>query len=115
MKREQPPEKPTKLPFDCIPENVNKMKEWILNRYASSTFNKCKHQELSKMEGPPIQIHVDPKAKPVCFTKPAPVPLHWQEQVEKDLLRDVEMGVLKRVPHGEPTAIVFLNGNDQKR
>ena len=35
---------------------------------------------------PPIQIHVDPKAKPVCFTKPAPVPLHWQEQVEKDLL-----------------------------
>ena len=43
LKREQPPEKPTKLPFDCIPENVNKMKEWILNRYASSTFNKCKH------------------------------------------------------------------------
>ena len=59
------------------------------------------------MEGPPIQIHVDPKAKPVCFTKLAPVPLHWQEQVEKDLLRDVEMGVLKRVPHGEPTAWCF--------
>ena len=59
------------------------------------------------MEGPPIQIHVDPNAKPVCLTKPAPIPLHWQERVEEELNRDVAMGVLERVPFGEATTWCF--------
>jgi hypothetical protein len=33
------------------------------------------------MQGPPVQIHVDPNAKPVKLTKPAPVPLHLQDTV----------------------------------
>ena len=107
LKRESPPKKPSCLPFPCLIENVDKMKDWLLSRYASSTFNKCPHQKLPTMEGPPIQIHVDPNAAPVTLRKPAPVPLHWQEQVEKDLQRDVALDVLERVPLGEPTTWCF--------
>ena len=59
------------------------------------------------MEGPPIQIHVDPNATPVKFTKPAPVYLHWQKRVEEELERDIDIGVLERVPLGEPTTWCF--------
>ena len=59
------------------------------------------------MEGPPIQIHIDPNAIPVKFTKPVPVALHWQKQVEEDLERDIALGVLERVPLGEPTKWCF--------
>ena len=105
--REAPPGKPDILPFSCKPENRNKMKEWLLDRYSSSTFNKCPHQPLPTMDGPPIKIHIDPNAKPIAFRKPAPIPLHWQEQVEQEIYRDVELGVLERVPHGEPTDWCF--------
>ena len=33
----------------------------------------------------------------------APIPLHWQEKVREDLLRDETLGILEKVPHGEPT------------
>ena len=55
------------------------------------------------MVGPPIQIHIDPNAKPVNLRTPAPVPLLLQQQVKGELFRDVELGVLEPVPHGEPT------------
>ena len=55
-KRQMPPPKPEELPFPCTQENIGKMKSWLLNRYASSSFNKCPHQTLPEMEGPPIQI-----------------------------------------------------------
>jgi len=87
--------------------NAEEMKNWVLNRYAASSFNKCPHQELPMMKGPPIQIHVDPHATPVKLTKPAPVALHWQKQVEEDLERDIALGVLERVPLGEPTTWCF--------
>jgi len=78
LKRELPPNKPTHLPFDLSHENaVASMKEWLLSRYASSTFNKCPHQLLPLMDGPPIEIHIDEHAKPVAFLKPRPVALHW--------------------------------------
>ena len=32
------PPRPSELPFPCKPENNTKMKAWLLDRYASSTF-----------------------------------------------------------------------------
>ena len=55
------------------------------------------------MTGPPIEIHVDPHAKSVACHTPAPIPLHWQEKVREDLLRDEALGILEKVPHGDPT------------
>lgn len=102
-----PPGRPTQLPFEATIENTDRMKTWLLERYSASTFNKCPHRPLPAMEGPPIKFHIDPKATPVAMRKPAPVPLHWQEQVEEEINRDVSLGVLERVPHGEPTNWCF--------
>ena len=52
------PNRPTSLPFPCKPENNEKMKDWLLKRYNSSTFNTCPHQRLPCMVGPPVEIHL---------------------------------------------------------
>ena len=41
-------------------------------------------------------------AKPIACYKAASVPLHWQEKVHANLLRDEALGVIERVPYGEP-------------
>ena len=96
------PDKPSSLPFEPIPENNEKMRQWLLDTYASSTFNTCPHRALPCMSGPPMEIHIDESATPKVCNKPAPVPLHWQQRVYEDLLRDEALGVIERVPHGVP-------------
>ena len=54
------------------------------------------------MTGPPIEIHIEEDAKPKACHTAAPIPLHWQEQVHKDLIRDEALGVIEKVPYGEP-------------
>jgi len=54
------------------------------------------------MSGPPLEIHLENDAKPRACHTPAHVPIHWQKQVEADLIRDVRLGVLECVPFGEP-------------
>ena len=102
-KRSSVPPRPTKLPFDPAPENVGRMKEWLLKRFASSTFNTCPHQPLQQMTGPPMEIHLDSSAKSKPADKAAIVPLHWQKRVHEDLLRDEALGVIERVPYGVPS------------
>ena len=95
------PPRPETMPFTCEPGNNEKMREWLLTHFASSTFNTCPHHPLPSMTGPPVEIHIDTDAVPkVCHT-PAPVPLHWQEQVKADLERDEALGVIEKVPYGE--------------
>jgi hypothetical protein len=100
--RTKAPAKPDALPFQASLENVDKMKLWLLERYASSSFNCCPHQVLPDMKGPPMELHVSPDAKFVKFTTPASIPIHWQEKVKKDLDRDVQLGVIEKLPYGEP-------------
>ena len=78
------------------------MREWLLDTFKSSTFNTCPHAPLPAMTGPPIEIHVDECAKPKACHTAAPIALHWQDQVYQDLLRDEALGVIERVPYGEP-------------
>ncbi|MEL6802241.1 MAG: DDE-type integrase/transposase/recombinase, partial [Bacteroidota bacterium] len=96
------PLRPTSLPFAPVPENINRMKEWLLNYFNSSTFNTCPHQPLQQMSGPPIEIHLSDTAVPRVCHKPAPIPLHWQKQVEDDIKRDEALGILEKVPYGVP-------------
>ena len=101
-KRQDPPRRPQSLPFPCSPENNEKMREWLLDRYASSTFNTCPHRPLPTMDGPPVEIHLDEAATPRACHTAASIPLHWQDKVHQDLLRDEALGVIERVPYGEP-------------
>ena len=100
--RQTPPPRPSELPFPCTPENNTRMKAWLLKRYGSSTFNTCPHRPLPCMDGPPIEIHVEATATPKACHTPASIPLHWQQRVYDDLLRDEALGVIERVPYGEP-------------
>ena len=64
--RQAPPPRPSELPFPCTPENNARMKAWLLQRYGSSTFNTCPHRPLPRMDGPPIEIHMEATATPKC-------------------------------------------------
>ena len=101
-KRTKPPPLPTSLPCPATEENVMQLKQYLLDYYRSSTFNTCEHQLLPMMEGPPMRLMIDPKAKPTAYHSPIPVPIHWQDDVKAGLDRDVRLGVLEPVPVGEP-------------
>ena len=79
-----PPLRPAELSFPSSPENNDKMKAWLLDRYSASTFNTCPHRPLPCMEGPPIEIHVEPTATPKAYHTLASIPLHWQQRVYDD-------------------------------
>lgn len=100
--RQKPPALLSKIPFPPTEENIPKLTEYLLNHYGSSTFNTCEHQPLPMMEGPPLQLMVDPNASPVARHTPVPVPLHWQDKVKEGLDQDVRLGVIEPVPIGEP-------------
>jgi len=101
-KRTPVPTRPITLPFEPCEANNDRMKKWLLDRFTTSTFNTCAHSPLPQMDGPPIEIHIDPSAKPKACHTPANIPLHWQERVHEDMLRDERLGVIERVPFGEP-------------
>ena len=55
------------------------------------------------MDGPELDIHIDPNAKLINFTTPATVPFHWQVKIKSKLDQNVEMGVIEKHPYGVPT------------
>ena len=102
-KHSMPPERPDSLPFDATEENVDAMRSWLLDRFSSSTFNRCPHQPLPMMKGDPIKIHIDPDATPKPVFTAATVPIHWREEVQAQLNQDVALGIIEPVPAGVPT------------
>ena len=77
--------------------NIAEMRSWLLKRYVSSAFNKCTHQPLPRMDGPPMEIHLIKDAIPRKVSTPATIPLHWHDQVKADLDSDVALGVIEKV------------------
>lgn len=101
-KRQPPPPKPAQPPFPATEANRERLEQWLLDYYRSSTFNTCEHQPLPLMDGPPMRLMIDPNAEPKAYHTPIPVPLHWQTAVKAGLDQDVALGVLEPVPIGEP-------------
>ena len=100
--RQQPPKRPDQLPFEPCEGNINSMKQWLLERFARSTFNKCTHQRLPMMDCQPVKIHVKRDAEPITAKKGPAVPLHWRDKVKEQLDQDVRLGILEKVPVGTP-------------
>ena len=93
-----PPAPPTVMPYPPTEDNIEKLDKWLLNYYKSSTYNVCTHQALPMMSGPPMRLMIDPNATPFAVHKPIPIPVHWQNDVYKELDQDCRLGVLERVP-----------------
>ena len=102
-KRESPPEKPNSLPYEPVKENVEKLEEWLRREFAASAFNVCECEPLPHMQGDPLVISVADGAKPVASHSPIPVPVHWSDDVKRQLDRDVALGVIEKVPIGTDT------------
>ena len=84
--RQSPPTRPSKLPITCSADNIDKMKEWLIERYAASTFNKCTHQSLPCIDAESMKLHTDENATPVAHHTPAIVPLHFRDKVKEGLV-----------------------------
>ena len=97
-RREPVPEPPVFDPNLSAP----KLRKMIIQHYASSAFNKFTRQKLPLMKGDPLPIPVRKDVKPVAVHTPVPVPLHWEEKVHRDLMRDVSLGVIEPVPINTP-------------
>ena len=54
-------------------------------------------------DSPPLQLFIDPAAKPIAYHKPGKVPVHFKDRVEAELRRDVRLGVLEEVPPNTPS------------
>ena len=78
------------------------MREIIVKHYAASAFNRCTRQKLPMMKGDPLPIPTKVGARPTAINQHVPVPLHWQDKVEKDLQRDVALGVIEPIPLNTP-------------
>ena len=112
--RSSDPTCPVKLPFPVTPENNGKTKSWLLETFASSTFNTYPHQPLPVMKGPPIKIHMQEDVKPKACHTPASIPLHWQKQVHADLLRDEALRVIETIPMWGTYRLVPQDGYNQE-
>jgi hypothetical protein len=102
IRNRSPPKRPTTIPFHPCHENIPKLKQYIIDSFADSVFNK--NPPFPKLSTPPAHIHLKHDfvtPKPAYW--PAVVAEHWKEAVKKSIDRDVEAGILVKVPFNEPT------------
>ena len=97
------PELPSTIPFMPVEANREKLENWVLQRYASTAFNTCQHQNIPKMTGPEMEIRTHEGTTPVAVHSPIPVPHHWKRQVKEGLDADCRLGVIEPVPANTPT------------
>ena len=94
------PNRPTQLPFPPVPENIPKLKQFLLDQFADTAFNAT--APFPQMNTPPAHIYLKPDAVPVARHSPIPVPYHWKDTIKEGLDRDVERGIIKKVDIGTP-------------
>ena len=82
--------------------SVQQLRKRIIQYYGSSAFNRCTRQTLPLMRGEPLPIPVRSDVRPTAVHTPVPVPLHWEDKVHRDLMRDVALGVIEPVPVNTP-------------
>ena len=96
------PIKPTTIPVGPTEENIPELRKYLINRFSSTVFNR--QRQFPELTTPPARIHLKENyIMPKPAYQPAVVAEHWAEQVKKSIDRDVESGILLKVPFNEPT------------
>ena len=52
----------------------------------------------------PFKLHMETDSKPSVVFTAATVPIHWKDEIKVQLDEDVSLGMLEKVPAGEPTS-----------
>ena len=96
------PKKPQSIPFEPVESNIPALKKFLLDSFEKTTFNK--DQPFPKLSTPPAKIHLKPDyiiPRPAYW--PATIAEHWAEEVKRSIEKDVEAGILIKVPFNEAT------------
>ena len=99
--RNQLPERPHKIPFPPTENNVDRLKNWLLEQFSNTAFKN--NGAFPPMSGPPAHIHLKEGATPKARHNPIPVPFHLKEPVKQALWEDIRRGIISPVPVGMPT------------
>ena len=94
------PSRPATLPFEPTEENVPKLKQYLLDQFSQTTFNR--DGPFPSMDTKPAHIHLKADATPHARHNPIPVPFHLKETIKKSLDDDVKRGIITPVPIGTP-------------
>ena len=100
-KNQKLPMRPKIIPYPPIENNVTKLKQWLVENFADTAFNR--EAPFPVMSGPPAHIHLKDNPIPKAKHNPIPIPLHFKEKVKELLDKDVERGIISPVPIGTPT------------
>ena len=68
------PNKPTTIPFATVDKNINKLKQYLINKFKDTAFNKA--TPFLAMHTKPVHIHLKLDAVPQAQHVPIPVPYH---------------------------------------
>ena len=99
--RDQLPECPHKIPFPPTENNVDRLKNWLLEQFANTAFKN--NGAFPLMSGPPAHIHLKEGATPKARHNPIPVPFYFKEPVKQALWEDIRRGIITPVLVGMPT------------
>ena len=94
------PVRPTEIPFPPTEENIEKMEQYLKEKFANSTFNTSPPFPAMAKSRPAL-IHVRSDAVPYAKHVPIPAPLHWADPLKNQLDTDVDKGVIEKVPQGD--------------
>ena len=97
------PDRPVTLPMPATSENVEKLRQWLVDTFSATAFNQCDHQQIPELTGTPMDIKVKKDETPIAVYTPIPVAHHWKKQVKADIDRDVRLGIIEQVPQGTQT------------
>ena len=101
LKRTPPPPRPSKLPYKPVPENIPKLRQYIVDSFKSSAFNN-EDTPFPKLPPPPAKLYLKENAVPHAMHTPFSVPHHLKAEVKAQLDRDVERGIIIPVPVNTP-------------
>ena len=109
---------PSVIPFEPIEENFRKLKQYLLDTFASSTFNRS--APFSQRSRVLAHIHIKPDTASVARHTLIPVPIHLQDDFNRGLKEDVKRGIIVTVPADIPTtwchtAVIIEKKNGKHR
>ena len=96
------PDRPSVIPFVPCEDNISKLRQYLTESFAQSTFNRNK--PFPKLSTPPAHIHLkNDYVLPRPAIWPATIADNWEDEVKKAIDKDVELGIITKVPFNEPT------------
>ena len=96
------------IPYAPTEENIDKLKEWLIDRFSDTVFNDSR-KPFPAMDCKPHHIHIKDNAPPFAVHSPIPIAHHWRNDVKELLDKYVETGIVTRVEVGEPVDWVHQN------